>query len=542
MRSTSVVQSPVAYANSERRLMAAYQAERTLGVTVKHHLFLPGNIERYADVADGITVANDAFETALDVMQEAGGGDVVFNGAGPYLFDALVQRSNYSNIRIIGCNSEIRARLAQTENVWTFLDCDGIEIDGFRFDGGYSVTMFSNQVLSFRDPVNCTVRNCRFTDFFNSAVLMFSADRNSDGSATNNRMDHLWCDGTGVARAGFLMESMDASYMVHLTAVNVLAADLGYAIEFKNHCTNSIMAFCVAVNSRWGIIVLDDNNPGTPDGAGAENCIVRGCIAKACINGFASNYSGDCSFEVDVDMEGAAETGGIAYTIAAHCLDNTHYVSIRGCDPADTCITTRSDNQTIFLRDWDTAGAVLWNIDVAVERNRLVLFNLFNNSTTFDPASLIVNGSTAAGASANHFQDLRNFMYQEVGSTTASLFFPVPGKSRSTHAARMADGQFAVRTNGVDRVQFNETNSGWYPTADNTYDSGITSQRWRASYAEKVFAGPASSGQFWTSGAGTPEGVVTAPVGSLYTRSDGGATTTLYVKTSGSGNTGWTAK
>lgn len=41
---------------------------------------------------------------------------------------------------------------------------------------------------------------------------------------------------------------------------------------------------------------------------------------------------------------------------------------------------------------------------------------------------------------------------------------------------------------------------------------------------------------------GTPEGAVTAPVGSLALRTDGGASTTLYVKTSGTGNTGWTAK
>ncbi len=46
----------------------------------------------------------------------------------------------------------------------------------------------------------------------------------------------------------------------------------------------------------------------------------------------------------------------------------------------------------------------------------------------------------------------------------------------------------------------------------------------------------------WTSGAGSPEGVVTAPIGSLYSRSDGGVLTSLYVKQSGSGNTGWAGK
>jgi hypothetical protein len=44
------------------------------------------------------------------------------------------------------------------------------------------------------------------------------------------------------------------------------------------------------------------------------------------------------------------------------------------------------------------------------------------------------------------------------------------------------------------------------------------------------------------SGSGSPESVVAAPIGSRYWRTDGSTSTTLYVKTSGSGNTGWTAK
>jgi hypothetical protein len=43
-------------------------------------------------------------------------------------------------------------------------------------------------------------------------------------------------------------------------------------------------------------------------------------------------------------------------------------------------------------------------------------------------------------------------------------------------------------------------------------------------------------------GAGSPEGAVTAAVGCLYVRTNGGAGTTLYVKESGAGNTGWVAK
>lgn len=43
-------------------------------------------------------------------------------------------------------------------------------------------------------------------------------------------------------------------------------------------------------------------------------------------------------------------------------------------------------------------------------------------------------------------------------------------------------------------------------------------------------------------GTGSPAGVVSAPVGSLFLRSDGGTSTSLYVKESGSGSSGWVAK
>lgn len=43
------------------------------------------------------------------------------------------------------------------------------------------------------------------------------------------------------------------------------------------------------------------------------------------------------------------------------------------------------------------------------------------------------------------------------------------------------------------------------------------------------------------SGTGTPEGAVTGSVGQLFRRTNGGTGTTLYIKESGAGNTGWVA-
>lgn len=58
----------------------------------------------------------------------------------------------------------------------------------------------------------------------------------------------------------------------------------------------------------------------------------------------------------------------------------------------------------------------------------------------------------------------------------------------------------------------------------------------------QMLLGGASGALVFKPGAGSPEGVVTAQPGSLYLRTDGGTGTSLYVKESGTGNTGWAAK
>jgi hypothetical protein len=49
------------------------------------------------------------------------------------------------------------------------------------------------------------------------------------------------------------------------------------------------------------------------------------------------------------------------------------------------------------------------------------------------------------------------------------------------------------------------------------------------------------TGPSFSSGTGSPEGVITAPIGSIFSRTDGSTNTTIYRKESGIGNTGWIA-
>jgi hypothetical protein len=83
---------------------------------------------------------------------------------------------------------------------------------------------------------------------------------------------------------------------------------------------------------------------------------------------------------------------------------------------------------------------------------------------------------------------------------------------------------------------------------DNTYDIGYNSSSYRP---RNIYAGTSMAAPKFCysgtsicdyAGSGSPEGVVTAAVGSTYRRSDGGMLTSFYVKESGSGNTGWVGK
>lgn len=97
------------------------------------------------------------------------------------------------------------------------------------------------------------------------------------------------------------------------------------------------------------------------------------------------------------------------------------------------------------------------------------------------------------------------------------------------------DFGFDIRTNGVDRIHIDTAGSTIFKGGANTITINTTS-----GYISQLgtFYGAVSV----RTGSGSPEAVITANVGSLYLRTNGGANTTLYVKESGTGNTGWVAK
>jgi hypothetical protein len=173
--------------------------------------------------------------------------------------------------------------------------------------------------------------------------------------------------------------------------------------------------------------------------------------------------------------------------------------------------------------------------------------------TTASPINAAVLGNTIVNGTAIYnwpsagytglVQDVAIFNVDKLNtmeSGTGALPAITIGDDVNTGFYSAASDVLGISVGGTARL-LAYTNS-LRPNPTNAYQLGTASARYSAVYSDKFHAGTGSAVVFWTSGAGTPEGSVSASVGSLYTRTDGGASTTLYVKESGTGNTGWVAK
>ena len=108
--------------------------------------------------------------------------------------------------------------------------------------------------------------------------------------------------------------------------------------------------------------------------------------------------------------------------------------------------------------------------------------------------------------------------------------------SNGTFDPRGASGPY-IRNAGANIMEVAQ--ASWRPNPDATHDLGSSSRQWRDLFVSRTIVLGTLRQEF---GSGTPEAAVTAPIGSTYQRSDGGAGTSFYVKESGTGNTGWVAK
>ena len=183
--------------------------------------------------------------------------------------------------------------------------------------------------------------------------------------------------------------------------------------------------------------------------------------------------------------------------------------------------TCRNNIGTAYLES-NTTGDVYF--DATAHTNMLWLSNDGNTRLDSNGTNTILSASSGSTQRYNFnkidFSTFRIYNTVDVGQ----LEFSQP-----------SDRQFAFTTTGSGSA-FGSTFAKGAASAHSLSVEGSV-----LSTTSLYPSSPTSNSQI-ISGAGSPEGAVTAIRGSLFMRNDGGAGTSLYVKESGAGNTGWAAK
>jgi hypothetical protein len=228
-------------------------------------------------------------------------------------------------------------------------------------------------------------------------------------------------------------------------------------------------------------------------------------------------------------------------------IDGNNIISKGQVNPAATgpmYILCGQDNTFDILPwDWYSVSGVApyaGTIRAASRKNyfiwRTEFQYLLNNSTdptqlfvAPDPGNIISRFLFANDAFANNVIGRTNDIRIAAASTAGSNVILDTANATGIHA---------IRHNGLNTL-FIESGK-LVPNSSGIYDIGTSGGRFESGFFDKLFT--VDGFISITGGIGSPEGVVTAPVGSLFLRTNGGVATTLYVKETGTGNTGWAAK
>lgn len=246
----------------------------------------------------------------------------------------------------------------------------------------------------------------------------------------------------------------------------------------------------------------------------------------------------------------------------------TPYVGIDVCSSFNTIqsnqilrTATTKDSTAIRLKENTagtrvaTANTVSDNIGNQLSRNIVLNAGVLNNNVYGNTriGISLVNDIIDNGTNTRYWileSDSNRFMTKDIklcdtgksGARTLA-FYSSTDPNVATANFRVTGGVAGVGNDGTGEftgITFAVKNLR--SDGNNTRDSGATSFRWANSWSVNCVFGATGNAKL-TSGTGSPEGVVAAAIGSIYTNISGGTGTTLYVKESGNtGNTGWVAK
>lgn len=531
----------------------------------------PANVLDFGAVGDGTTDDTAAIQAALD----SGAGTVTFPN-GTYLISAAIKPS--SNQQLVGTGGTI-TMVNNTFAAGVHIDTkSNVRVNGLRIIGASGGNSFDQAILVV-GSTNVTIENCLIQDIGNEAASPneYGHGIEIDGSSVNTKIINNTIKnikGYGQFRGDGVTIRASSNTLVESNTIDtnrrMQIAVIDNAIDVKiigNHLLNGYLAG----------IDIEPNSVNTTGEITIQGNTIRNFGSKPSATTGVQYYGIDLhSNEFDnISVVGNIISAENAQAISCiHGQNIAKFATISGnvlwCNGYADGMTLNAGNgfknlviSGNIIREFaaygiigDKNGTVVVDSNILESAQATVAGGIRLTTGSSDPTYATITGNNvkinSAVIGAGIFLQALNGLVVEDNTVTVSSGNGIEVYSNIANMiGAVVSSNFVIDTNtGVNAYKVYAAGAGAIVNCvfGGNAQTGFTTHL--ATSGSVTFARSINPAGFamnaanliWLTGSGTPEGAVTADVGSLYTRSNGGASTTLYIKESGTGNTGWVAK
>lgn len=507
------------------------------------------SVKDYGAKGDNATDDTAAIQAAINACATAGGG-VVFFPYGTYRSQALTI-SGQNNVQLVGSGDGSVVRWTQNAaaaavSLLSIVNASKIKVSLLKFDGAGLVNPAAsrlNHLIAIGDASadvsDVHISQCTFTGMVASSgdgvhVLGDAADPVTRVWVKNNRFD-------GCSRFGIGIEQGCAYGW--------------FNDNFLTNCETDIAMVATAAVANTGIHIRGNHFLHT----GAVRHALR-------VEGDAGTPSQAITVAENIVLGGFATLSGILYgTFANNILTSGAFASSDAAIRIFGNVSYLPVHGNIVVRDSGSSIGPCLSLERSGTSPTIVRIgrNILHNDKVGANLITVVDCTRfSIGDNILHVADATGTVYAiDIQAATLALTDALVGPGNQFHtAAGSLDACVRLFSNGaaisdVSVIGNQGDNCDYGVRAEGgTFNGQFLhgTNNWDASVGDLEQVGVAirpnigfnvgtagTVGPQCRYGTGSPEGVISARIGSLYLRTDGGQATTLYYKESGSGTTGW---
>jgi hypothetical protein len=342
---------------------------------------------------------------------------------------------------------------------------------------------------------NNIVRNCRAENFRDNGFTMYAQNDNTFKDCYSNS----------------------------ISSVTTTNSQGGFSVE--NTADNCIIRDCTSVNTPYGVILSNDG----------YRARVIACDFTSDIAGVLISKSIADIINCDISLTGLA---GVGIIVGTDDLSSYYDTGSKLINNRIDCIDYTIDTKGILLRN--PKNVIIKNNEIInaqkfIEAKRgsgIPFASLTESNLIIDNNILLGNCQVVIQINELKGVYITNNIFDGISSAYGIYM------NEQTELINIVGNRISQNSSvGIQSIYFEKASSNSL-VKNNPTIGWFDASRWF-----KLSDGTYNSAQLIQSGDGTPENVYYASIGSIWYRTDGGTSTTLYVKESdGTLKTGWVAK